>query len=141
MSLKFIPANFEMHQYCVQHQKNTVKKTVITTAPLSSLKEITGKDLVVGKTHVGCFIKLTITSATQVIAVQITAKDTQNKVVTLSLYNFPFKGKTYEDYFYNGVVLLVKEPFYKLTASGQIGIRVDDPDDVEFGKALKNNSI
>jgi hypothetical protein len=49
---------------------------VITTVPLSSLKEITEKDLVVGKTHVGCFIKLTITSATQVIAVQITAKDT-----------------------------------------------------------------
>ena len=60
----------------------------------------------------------------------------------MSIYNFPFKGKSYEHYFYPGVVLYVKEPFTKVTMSGTLGIRVDDPSDVEFENDVKkNNSI
>ncbi len=64
------------------------------------------------------------------------------QTLTLSIYNFPFKGKIYEHYFYKGVLVYVKEPFYKLTLSGIYSIRVDDPSDVEFeNDAQKNNSI
>lgn len=48
-------------------------KKDITTTPLSSLKEITAKDLIVGVTHFGAFIKLTVSSAFQMAAVQIEA--------------------------------------------------------------------
>jgi tetratricopeptide (TPR) repeat protein len=115
-------------------------KTDITTTPLSSLKEITAKDLIVGETHFGAFIKLTVSSAFQMVAVQIETIDSNKRTITLSIYNFPFKGKSYEHYFYKGVVLYVKEPFYKLTVSGTYGIRVDDPSDVVFEKNIDNNN-
>ena len=65
-------------------------------------------------------------------AVQIEATDSNKQNITLSIYNFPFKGKSYQHYFYKGVVLYVKEPFYKVTMSETLGIIVNDPSDVEF---------
>ena len=56
-------------------QSNSGNKSLITTAPLSSMKKITAKNLDVGETHVGCSIKLTVKSAFQMAAVQIEAFD------------------------------------------------------------------
>jgi hypothetical protein len=108
------------------------KKETVTILPLSKLAPIRVKDCEFEKTHLGCYIRLTIQTSKLDIAVNMNCLDDDQRMVPVSVYNFSFKGRPFHHYFYPGRVFFVKEPFYKIAIDGRDLIRVDDPSDVEF---------
>ncbi|KAL2839285.1 hypothetical protein BJY01DRAFT_250596 [Aspergillus pseudoustus] len=103
-----------------------------SVAALSTLKPIQIRDLTLETHHRGFYILLrAVTPADRMTAVMAVVEDERGDVVMLQLYNqekeFSTDGRLIE-----GTAILVKEPYLKIMADKNYGIRVDHLSDVKF---------
>jgi hypothetical protein len=97
--------------------------------PLKLMKKVNEEDFLLNYIHYNCFILLEITSvALPIASLQFYADDENNNRMLISVYNFHGFFTAYS--FKQGNYIIVKEPFYKQYLDGQIGIRVDNPNNV-----------
>ena len=109
------------------------KKEVIdfgkTIKSLKFMKKVYQKDLILDCVHDNCFILLEIKSnALPVVSLQFYADDENHESMYVTVYNF--HGKFSIDDFKQGKYMIIMEPYYKQFLDSQIGIRVDDPNDI-----------
>jgi hypothetical protein len=104
------------------------------TAPLENLKPIAIKDLKLETHHRGRFLLLrAITPPNRMTAVLVLVEDEYSDVTMLQLYQQEHEAsRLATDLVDKGSILLVKEPFFKVTASGDYSLRVDHLSDVVF---------
>ncbi|KFZ20117.1 hypothetical protein V502_03347 [Pseudogymnoascus sp. VKM F-4520 (FW-2644)] len=97
------------------------------TTPVADLKHITINELRLETHHRGTYILLRcITPPNRMTAIMVLAEDKNNEVVSLQMYqqeNEETRPAT--DIANRGIVLLVKEPYYKTMSDGEYGLRVD----------------
>lgn len=99
--------------------------------PLTDLKRIMIKDLTLETHHRGSYILLRAASRPDVMtAIMVIVEDEDNRVLMLQLYNQEKEIAT--DYLTQGTILAVKEPYLKIMADRDCGIRVDHISDVRF---------
>ncbi|KFY04036.1 hypothetical protein O988_01041 [Pseudogymnoascus sp. VKM F-3808] len=95
--------------------------------PVAELKHFTIEELRLETHHRGNFILLRcITPPTRMTAVMVLTEDQNRDVVSLQIYhqeNEEVRPAT--DIANEGIVLLVKEPYYKIMSDGEYGLRVD----------------
>ena len=97
--------------------------------PLKSMEKVNEEDLLLNNVHYNCFILLEITSvALPIASLQFYADDENNNRMLISVYNFQGIFTVYS--FKQGNYIIIKEPYYKQYLDGQIGIRVDNPNNV-----------
>ncbi|KAJ5174610.1 uncharacterized protein N7482_000487 [Penicillium canariense] len=102
-----------------------------SVSPLSDLKKIMIKDLTLETHHRGSFILLRALSTPDVMtAIMLIVEDEENRVLMLQLYHQGEELAT--KYLTQGSVMIVKEPYLKVMADGDNGIRVDQLSDVRF---------
>lgn len=103
-----------------------------STVPLSGLKKVMIKDLVLETHHRGTYVILrAITQTIRMTALLAVVEDENEDVVALHLYHQD-SSRHPGDILDDKGVLIVKEPYLKTTADGQISIRVDHLSDVIF---------
>lgn len=103
-----------------------------SVAPLSDLKKVMIKDLVLETHHRGTYVVLrSETPAIRLTAIYVAAEDENDNIVVLELYNQ--NSSVHPDNILDekGVVI-VKEPYLKRDADGRVTIRVDHLSDVIF---------
>ena len=99
--------------------------------PLTDLKRIMIKDLTLETHHRGSYILLRAASRPDIMtAIMVIVEDEDNRALMLQLYNQEKEVAT--DYLTQGTILIVKEPYLKIMADGDCGIRVDHLSDVRF---------
>ena len=97
--------------------------------PLKLMEKVNEDDLLLNNVHYNCFILLEITSvALPIASLQFYADDENNNRMLISVYNFQGIFTVYS--FKQGNYIIIKEPYYKQYLDGQIGIRVDNPNNV-----------
>lgn len=100
---------------------------------LKLMKRVNEKDLILNNIHYNCFILLEITSAVLSLAsLQFFADDENNNRMLISIYNY--QGIFTINSFKQGSYMIIKEPYYKQYMDLQIGIRVDNPYNIELFK-------
>ncbi|KAK6332256.1 hypothetical protein TWF696_002977 [Orbilia brochopaga] len=102
--------------------------------PIEKMKKILVKDLVVGKHHKGCYLKVRLTARAIGIelAVQSVAEDEQGACALVRLY-FRDEDCTADDHLPYGNVIIIRDPF--VWSSGECDafiVRVDHPYDVLY---------
>ncbi|KIA75674.1 hypothetical protein HK57_00535 [Aspergillus ustus] len=102
-----------------------------SVAPLSTLKRIRIRELTLETHHRGSYILLrAVTPTDRMTAVMAVVEDERGDVLMLQLYNqekeFSTDGRLVE-----GTGILVKEPYLKIMADENYGIRVDHLSDVK----------
>ncbi|KAL3465439.1 hypothetical protein BJX64DRAFT_297184 [Aspergillus heterothallicus] len=103
-----------------------------SVAELSSLKKIRIKDLTLETHHRGTYILLRAVTPTDIMtAIMAVVEDEDGEVLVLPIYNQE-KILSSDGRFTEGAVMLVKEPYLKLMAHGDPGIRVDHLSDIRF---------
>lgn len=100
--------------------------------PAAQLKFITINQLRLETHHRGTGILLrVITPPSRMTGVMVLGEDVNEEAVLLQLYNQEEEiVRKITDFVDVNTILLVKEPYYKLTASGDYGLRVDHLSDV-----------
>lgn len=101
-------------------------------APLEALDKVVIRDLTLETHHRGSYLLLrAVTPASIITAAMCIVEDEDNQVLVLQLYNqeseIATDGRLVED-----TILLVKEPYLRVMADGDPGIRVDHLSDVIF---------
>ncbi|OBT82079.1 hypothetical protein VE02_09298 [Pseudogymnoascus sp. 03VT05] len=100
--------------------------------PVADLKHITIDELQLETHHRGTYILLRcVTPPNRMTAIMVLAEDKNNDVVSLQMYqqeNEEVRPAT--DIANLGIVLLVKEPYYKIMSDGEYGLRVDHLSDI-----------
>ncbi|ELR10159.1 hypothetical protein VC83_00714 [Pseudogymnoascus destructans] len=100
--------------------------------PVADLKHVTIDELLLETHHRGtCILLRCITPPNRMTAIMVLAEDKNNDVVCLQMYqqeNEETRPAT--DIANPGVVLLVKEPYYKIMSDGEYGLRVDHLSDI-----------
>lgn len=104
------------------------------TTPLDALKPIVIEDLRLETHHRGYYVTLrAITPPNRMTAILVLAEDEHGDVTMLQMYQQEDEASrpasTVVD---KGSILLIKEPFYKITASGDYSLRVDHLSDIIF---------
>lgn len=101
---------------------------------LDDLKKIMIDDLLLETHHRGSYIVLRcITPPDRMNAIMAIVEDETDDALLLQLYyQEPEADRAAEDFISNGVVLIVKEPYLRLMADGDCGIRVDHLSDIIF---------
>ncbi|EGG13404.1 hypothetical protein DFA_11165 [Cavenderia fasciculata] len=134
----------EFKLYTTTTNKDSLAKEP-STKSLSELKPIEITDLLIETIHKGSvLIVRSIVESFKMNAIQILVEDQKagpnsDVALTVSLYNFVFSGKgTMSDLvdktFPVGVIMAIKEPYFKITLSGGYAVRVENPQDIEVGK-------
>lgn len=105
--------------------------------PLSNLKKIMLKDLLLETQHRGSYLLVrTVTPQDLMTAVIAVVEDEQGTALLLQLYHQQDSRSSVpnatEDVLKPGQVLILKEPYFKLTSGGDHGLRVDHLSDVVF---------
>ncbi|KAK2805127.1 hypothetical protein FQN50_006372 [Emmonsiellopsis sp. PD_5] len=101
-------------------------------APLNDLSKIMIKDLVLEPHHRGFYILLrTVTPTYTMTAVMAIVEDEGGDIFIFQLYNRD-KELSADGYLTEGTVMIVKEPYLKVTSDGSFGFRVDHLSDVSF---------
>ncbi|KAJ4352582.1 uncharacterized protein N0V89_007931 [Didymosphaeria variabile] len=102
------------------------------TAPLAELKRIAIRDLQLETHHRGKYLPLrVITPPHRMTAIMVLAEDDLADVIILQLYQQEAEDiREASDAVNVGTILLVKEPYFKVMASGEYGLRVDHLSDV-----------
>jgi hypothetical protein len=127
--------------FFMNHTSSDGIKHFLSTKGLKELKPINIKDLVIGKTHLGFYLKVKIAlKSMKMTAVQTVIEDDNKTVTRLSVYNFftPQNFK-YRDVYYVGRTLYIIEPYFKLARDGVETIRVDQPNDIIFDEQITLN--
>lgn len=100
--------------------------------PVADLKHITVDELMLETHHRGRYILLRcITPPNRMTAIMVLTEDKNNDVVSLQMYqqeNEEIRPAT--DVANPGIILLVKEPYYKIMSDGEYGLRVDHLSDI-----------
>lgn len=103
-----------------------------SVAPLSTLKRIIMKDLTLETYHRGFYILLrAVTPTDRMTAIMTVVEDERGDVVMLQLYNQEKELST-DGRLMEGTVILVKEPYLKIMADGNYGLRADHLSDIRF---------
>lgn len=101
-------------------------------APLSDLKKVMIKDLVLETHHRGTYVILrAVTPAVRMSAILAVVEDEDDNVVVLQLYHQD-NSCCPEHILDDEAVVIVKEPYLKRDADGRVSIRVDHLSDVIF---------
>ena len=96
---------------------------------LKFMEKVNEDDLILNNIHYNCFIILQITSKVlSMVSLQFYAEDENNNRMYISVYNYHDKF-TIND-FNKGNYMIIKEPYYKQYMDFQIGIRVDNPNNI-----------
>ncbi|EFQ94205.1 hypothetical protein PTNB73_01511 [Pyrenophora teres f. teres] len=104
------------------------------TTSLDALKPIAIEDLRLETHHRGCYLILrAITPPNRMTAILVLVEDEHGDVTMLQMYQQEDEASrpasTVVD---KGSILLIKEPFFKVTASGDYSLRVDHLSDIIF---------
>ncbi|CAG8907154.1 unnamed protein product [Penicillium egyptiacum] len=100
--------------------------------PFSKLKKVMIKSLCLETHHRGQYLLLrTVTQADTMTAVMAIVEDEDGSILMLQLYNQEHQLSGTQS-LREGTVLVVKEPYVKVMADGDYGIRVDHLSDVRF---------
>ncbi|KAF2758999.1 hypothetical protein EJ05DRAFT_328868 [Pseudovirgaria hyperparasitica] len=94
------------------------------------------KDLQLETHHRGRFLTLrTITPPNRMSAIMAITEDEKDDVVLLMIYQQEDEEvRRATDFFGQGTVLIVKEPYFKATSDGRYGLRVDHLSDIVWTK-------
>lgn len=100
--------------------------------PLAELRQVTIKDLQLEIHHRGTYIVLrSITPPRRMTAIMALMEDQMEDAVLLQLYQQEDENsRKAADIVDVGTILLVKEPYFKVMADGEYGVRVDHISDV-----------
>jgi len=106
-------------------------------APLIQLKRIMIRDLQLETHHRGTYLLLrSITPPNRMTAVMAVVEDEYGDVVALHLYQQDDEDvRAAAEIIDVGTILLLKEPFFKVTGDGEYGLRVDHVSDLGILKA------
>ncbi|KAF1959181.1 hypothetical protein CC80DRAFT_467564 [Byssothecium circinans] len=104
------------------------------TAPLAELQRIAIRDLQLETHHRGTYLLLrAITPPSRMTGVMVLVEDERADVIMLQLYQQEEeKVREAADVVNVNTILLVKEPYFKVMASGEYGLRVDHLSDVIY---------
>jgi len=104
------------------------------TTPLDGLKPVMIEDLRLETHHRGRYLTLrAITPPNRMTAILVIAEDEDGDVTLLQMYQQEDEAShPAVDVVDKGSILIVKEPFFKLTASGDYSLRVDHLSDIVF---------
>ncbi|KAK4197545.1 hypothetical protein QBC40DRAFT_333364 [Triangularia verruculosa] len=98
--------------------------------PFCDLKKVMFDDLVLETHHRGTYLLVrVVTPQNRMNAIMAIVEDERNEVLLLQLYH---QTEMSEDILVPGQVLIIKDPYLKLTADGGYGLRVDHLSDVVF---------
>lgn len=125
------------HQKQIATTNSTVTKAEGSKCDISKLKETSICDLQLFEVAKGKFIRgELITPPSVTVGVYTYLEDRNGDCVKLGLYNMIPSGKDKEMFaqmkFPVGASIVVSEPFYKIFADGELGIRVDSPDEISM---------
>ncbi|KAF9740546.1 hypothetical protein PMIN06_001607 [Paraphaeosphaeria minitans] len=121
-----------------KQQQNLILSSFIPSAylpctePLRGMRPITIQNLQLETHHRGTYLPLrVITPPQRMTAIMVLAEDSLADVVLLQLYQQePENIREASHIVDDGMILLVKEPYFKVMASGDYGLRVDHLSDV-----------
>jgi hypothetical protein len=121
-------------------EKTRLQSTVIgepyypSVANIHGLSKINIKELMLETHHRGRYMLLRVAAPpVRMSAVITVVEDEVGGAITFSLYQQePEHVRPAADILKEGAVLLLKEPYFKITGGGQYGIRVDHPTDLVF---------
>lgn len=133
--LHFMMAFMTAKQHEQQHMIHTsfiAPAYLPCTTPLAELSRITIRDLQLETHHRGTYLLLrTVTPPRRMTAVMVLVEDDCADVVMLQMYQQEEEDiREAADIFSVGTILLLKEPYFKVMASGEYGLRVDHLSDV-----------
>ena len=96
---------------------------------LKYMKKVNEEDLELNWIHENCFIIIEIVSRPlSLVSLQFIGNDENNNRMLISVYNYHNKF-TIND-FKQGTYMIIKEPYYKRYLDLDIGIRVDNPNNI-----------
>ncbi|KAE8381346.1 hypothetical protein BDV26DRAFT_278907 [Aspergillus bertholletiae] len=103
-----------------------------SVAALGELKKALIKDLTLETHHRGWYILVrAVTPTDTMTAIMAVVEDEGGDVLMLQLYNQE-KALTADGRLVKGTVMLIKEPYLKIMADGDCGLRVDHLSDIRF---------
>ena len=101
------------------------------------LKEVTVKDLIVGEVGKDTIMWVkTIVDPLLINSLTIIVEDKNKEAMSLGLYNQISKDASHEELFKmfpNGTEFGIKQPYLKLSYSGVLALRNDNPGNIVFG--------
>lgn len=104
------------------------------TEPLTSLQRISFNELVLETVHRGKYVLFkTLAEAFKEVGVRTVVEDPEGNAEMFSIYNYAL-NKTPFDVLPTGVIIAVKEPYYKTSASGGAILRCDHPQNIIYLK-------
>ncbi|KAF8850697.1 SET domain-containing protein [Acephala macrosclerotiorum] len=103
-------------------------------SPFSDLAKVMIKDLLLETHHRGTYLLLrSVTPPDRMNAIMAVVEDENKDVLMLQLYYQEVENeRAAEEILKEGTVLIVKEPYLKLMADGDYGIRIDHLSDVTY---------
>jgi hypothetical protein len=118
---------------------DTVSSSHVCTTAVSDLQEIFIKDLTKDSINHGKILWVHIEEPCyrfhSLSAITVLVKDSEGTLLSLALHNILPPSATTKDaekYFPVGTKIGIKEPFYKCFLSGYLGLRVDNPCNLEI---------
>ncbi|CAF4639536.1 unnamed protein product, partial [Rotaria sp. Silwood2] len=102
------------------------------TEPLSSLRRVPLTELVLETVHRGKYVVFkTLMESDKAVGIRTVIEDPEGNVDLFSLYNYAL-DKHYLDILPVGIIIALKEPYYKVTAGGGTMLRCDHPQNVIY---------
>ncbi len=102
--------------------------------PVNSLTPIAIRSLQLETHHRGSYLLVRgITPPNRLAAVSVLVEDERSDAVLLQLYHQEEEhSRAAADIVQAGTIMIIKEPYFKITASGGHAVRVDHPSDVMY---------
>ncbi|CAO2647207.1 Nn.00g081290.m01.CDS01 [Neocucurbitaria sp. VM-36] len=134
MALMSMTAKGQRSQNFMVHSSFIPPAYLPCVTPLAELKGISIQDLRLEVHHRGFFLVLrAITPPNRMTGILVLAEDNHDDVVVLQLYQQEEEeAREATDIVDVGTILIVKEPYFKVMASGEYGLRVDHLSDVKL---------
>ncbi|EWC44945.1 hypothetical protein DRE_01004 [Drechslerella stenobrocha 248] len=111
---------------------DTMDSYLPSRAGISQLTEIRISNLTIETRHRGRYIVVQVAGDAKVLTcVNVVVEGCDGRHTQMQVYNLP-RWKTYTQMFLKGQVVLVKEPFYKVSSTGIPSLRVDHFSDMVF---------
>lgn len=119
-------------QYHMIHRSIIPPAYLPCTTPLAELRQVAIKDLQLEIHHRGTYLLLrSITPPSRMTAIMAIVEDENGDAIMLQLYQQEDEAqRAATDVVNVGTILLVKEPYFKVMADGEYGLRVDHLSDV-----------
>ena len=119
----------KMEKVNLNFYNNEEEEEFEESKPLKYMKKVNEKDLELNYVYENCFIIIEIVSRPlSLVSIQFMGNDENNDRMLISIYNYHNKF-TIND-FKQGTYMIIKEPYYKRYLDLDIGIRVDNPNNI-----------